>query len=122
MAYSGGFSSVSHADIWGPFALQAGCMRRAAPGGTESQWFGVVSSGIGVFRFCIAQSWATAEVMCWVELVQLVSSSQTPNSDSHLDSSLRMLSVWACFKAYHIRVLQIVISLSCRSGGMVGVT
>ena len=89
------------------------CTRRAAPGGTESQWFGVVSSGIGVFRFCITQSWETAQVMCWVELVQLVSSSQTPNSDSHLDSSLRMLSVWACFKAYHMRVLHIVISLSC---------
>ena len=116
--YSGGFSSVSHADIWGGVCSASWvCTRRAAPGGTESQWFGVVSSGIGMFRFCIAQSWETAEVMCWVELVQLVSSSQTPNSDSHLDSFLHMLSVWACFKAYHTRVL---ISLSCRVVGWVG--
>ena len=118
MTYSGGFSSVSHADIWGGVCSASWvCTRRAAPGGTESQWFGVVSSGIGMFRFCIAQSWETAEVMCWVELVQLVSSSQTPNSDSHLDSFLHMLSVWACFKAYHTRVL---ISLSCRVVGWIG--
>lgn len=98
----------------GAFALQAGCgTSRAAPGGTESQWFGVVSSGIGMFLFCIAQSWQTTEVMCSAELVQLVSSSQTPNSDFHPDSFLHMHLVWACFKAYHSRVLRKVISLSC---------
>lgn len=35
--------------------------------------------------------------MCSAELVQLVSSSQTPNSDSHPDSFLHMLLVQACF-------------------------
>lgn len=96
------------------FAVQDGCgTRGAVPGGTESQWLEVVSSCIGMFPFCIAQSWETTEVMCSAELVQLVSSPQTPNSDFHPYSFLHMLLVWACFKDYHSRVLSIVISLSC---------
>lgn len=86
------------------FALKTGCgASGAAPGGTESQWFGAVSSGIGMFPFCIAQSRETTEVVWSAGLVQLVS--QTPNSDSHPGSFLHMLLVWACFKAYHTRVL-----------------
>lgn len=37
---------------------------------------------------CIAQSWETTEVTCSAELVQPVSSLQTPNSHSHPDSFL----------------------------------
>lgn len=56
------------AEGWQPVTLPfggSGPARRAwqqggAPGGTECQWFGVVSSGIGRFPFRIAQSRETA--------------------------------------------------------------
>lgn len=69
------------------------------PAGTESPQLGQVSSCIAGFPFSIALSQETAGVTCAAELVQLVSSSQTPNSDSHPVSFLHRLLVWACFKA-----------------------